>query len=266
MLFNKLRLHTLHFSGKAKLPLLILLVVCLAGCATVYNPATGRNEVVFISTSSEVNIGKSAASQISQKYKLSENQRDLDRLNRIGNHVAQASDRKDLEYKFYIIEDDKLNAFTIPGGHIYFFKGLYDILDEDEIACVIAHEIGHVAARHTVKRLEAALGYQVISTIALAAYASGKEDRQKRASYIAYAGATAFNVASLGYSRKDEFEADSLAVKYAIASNFDPRGMIGALKKLDENKKKGLPVPYMLRSHPYTQDRIARIEELVNVH
>ena len=242
---------------------ILVLSIFLAGCATVYNPATGRDEVIFISTASEITIGDNAASQISQKYKLSDNRKDLDRLERIGQKVAAASDRQDLEYKFYIIEDENVNAFTIPGGHVYVFRGLYDVLDDDELAAVMGHEIGHVAARHIVKRLQAQLGFQALSTIALIAYTSNQDDKKKKqAGYAAYAGATAFNLVMLGYSRSDEYQADELAVKYASKAGYDPDGMARSLKKLKDRQKKGFPVPYILRSHPYLDERIKRLKPI----
>ena len=236
----------------------------LSGCATIYNPATGRKEVIFINSASEAIIGKNTASQISEKYRLIDSGKEIDRLNEIGNRVAVVSDRQDIEYKFYIIDDKKLNAFTIPGGHVYIFKGLYDKLDDDELASVVAHEIGHVAARHVVKKMEANLGYQVLSTIALITYAkNADDDKKKLAGYVAYAGATAFNLVLLGYSRKDEFQADELSVKYASSAGFDPHGMMKALEKLKDQDKKGIPVPYILRSHPYIDQRVTRLEELI---
>ena len=246
-----------------KYALLFLLIACCSGCATTYNPATGRDEAIFINTASEVAIGNSAASQIAQKYKISQDEYAIERLERIGKRVAAASDRQDLEYTFYLIEDKTLNAFTIPGGHVYIFRGLYDKLDDDELAAVMAHEIGHVSARHIVKKMQASLGYQLLSTVALIAYTSGHDDKKKRqAGYVAYAGATAFNLVQLGYSRQDEYEADELAVKYSAAAGFDPDGMRRALEVLRAEEKKGIPVPYILRSHPYIEQRIERLTEL----
>lgn len=243
--------------------IIFILSVSLSGCATVYNPVTGKEEVIFINTQSEIAIGKSAVSQIGKKYKLSDNEEDLERLNRIGQRVALASDRQDLEYNFYLIEDKTLNALAIPGGHVYIFRGLYELLDDDELACVLAHEIGHVAARHPVKKLQATLGYQILSTIALVTFQKGREKKKKQAAYIAYAASTAFNLVMLGYSRKDEFQADELGVKYAYKAGFEPRGMIGAFRKLKAKQKKGFPVPYILRSHPYIDERIKRIESKI---
>lgn len=245
------------------IPLTVISLIILSGCATVYNPATGRNEVILINTASELAIGESAASQIAQKYKLSSDKQAVERFEKIGESVAAVSDRQDLDYKFYIIDDDTLNAFTIPGGYVYIYKGLYDTLDDNELAAVTAHEIGHVAARHIVKKMQAAMGYQVLSTIALAAYAKNADDKdKKKAAYIAYAGATAFNLVQLGYSRQDEFQADELSVKYAHKAGYDPKGMVRALKKLKDQDKKGISVPYILRSHPYIDERIERLEEI----
>jgi beta-barrel assembly-enhancing protease len=242
-----------------------LLIISCSACATTYNPATGRNEAIFINTSSEIAIGDSAASQIAQKYKISDDKKSIERLEAIGKKVASASDRRDLEYKFYLIEDKTLNAFTIPGGHIYIFRGLYDKLDDDELAAVMAHEIGHVAARHIVKKMQASMGYQLLSTIALVAYTSGQDDKKKRqAGYVAYAGATAFNLVQLGYSRQDEYEADELAVKYTTAAGYDSDSMRRALEVLKSEEKKGIPVPYILRSHPYIDQRIERLEGLTH--
>jgi predicted Zn-dependent protease len=247
----------------ARFTIAYLLIIFLSGCATIYNPATGRDEAIFINTASEVAIGDSAASQIARKYKISEDKKSIERLAAIGKRVAAVSDRRDLEYKFYIIEDETLNAFTIPGGHVYIFRGLYDRLGDDELAAVMAHEIGHVAARHIVKKMQASLGYQMLSTIALIAYTKGQDEKKSRqAGYFAYAGATAFNLVQLGYSRQDEYEADELAVKYLKAAGFDPDGMRRALEVLMAEEKKGIPVPYILRSHPYIDQRIERLELL----
>jgi predicted Zn-dependent protease len=243
--------------------LLCLIALSFAGCATTFNPATGRNEAIFIDTAAEASIGKSAAVQIAQKYSLSRDEKAIKRLEEIGGRIAAVSDRQDLAYKFYMIEDDTLNAFTIPGGHVYIHRGLYDKLDDNELAAVIAHEIGHVAARHIVKKMQASLGYQMLSTIALIAYTKGQDDKDKRrAGYLSYAGATAFNLVQLGYSRQDEYEADALAVKYTGAAGIDTDGMRRALEALRSEEKKGMPVPYILRSHPYIDERIERLKAL----
>lgn len=243
---------------------IVILAVFTAGCATVYNPATGKKEAIFISTEAENAIGKQTAAIIATQYKFSNDKEAIKRLLDIGAKIAAFSDRQDLKYEFHLIEAEDLNAFAIPGGRIYMFSGLYKLLDNDEIACVLAHEAGHVAARHVIKKLQTALSYQILSTIALSLYTRGEDDRKKYAAYIAYAAATSFNIVMSGYSREDEYQADLLAIRYAKRSGYNPEAMIGSLKKLEENKENGIPAPYIFRSHPYISERIKRIRSNID--
>lgn len=227
----------------------ILVFFLLSGCVTIYNPATQRKETLLIDTQSEVELGKDLDSQIQRKLKILRDWRMQSRLEDIGRRVAGFSDRQDLSYHFRIVQDKELNAFAIPGGFIYVNSGLMDIATDDELACVLAHEIGHIAARHSVKKLQAALGYQLIIGIAL--NASGKETVTQAMNIV-------FDVVSLGYSRKDEFLADKLSVRYAKRAGFNPYGMITFFEKLkQEAKKKGPNFNLVfLSSHPPLEERI----------
>ena len=180
----------------------------LTGCAT-YNTATGRREFIFISTDAEVSMGNSFNAQLGQQYHASTNKTKVARLQRIGARLAQVSDRQDFEYHFTLIEKDEMNAFTVPGGYIYFFEGLYDKLStDDEIASVLAHEIGHCAARHTVKKFQAALGYDFVARILLSSITS---DTARQLASLG--GGFVVNVAMSASGRQDEFEADHLGIK-----------------------------------------------------
>ena len=167
-----------------------LLVLGVAGCATfgVYNPATGRQEFIFISTNEEISMGENIHQEISREYRLLTNDPRVDRVRDIGGKLAKVSDRQDYPYHFFVIDKDEINAFTIPGGRIYFFTGLLNKLKTDEeIAAVLGHEIGHCAARHTVKKFQAALGYNLIGTLVLSQIGGSKErvSTLSRASNIA---------------------------------------------------------------------------------
>ena len=232
----------------------------LSGCATIgtYNPATGRKEFIAISTASEVNMGKNVHKELIQKYKLSDDKEKIERLREIGQRLAAASDRQDYKYNFYLFRKDTINAFTTPGGNIYMFEGLYDKLETDDgIAAVLAHEMGHCAAKHVVKRIQATLGYNIISTLI---YTHLKIEEKKK-KQIAYAANSIMSLTMLGYSRKDEYMSDKLGIKYMRLAGYDPEGMLKAFKVLKENSK-GPQGPIILRSHPYLDDRIeqARIE------
>jgi predicted Zn-dependent protease len=238
-----------------RLILCLALSVQLTGCAT-FNPATGRKEFIFISTDSEVTMGRSFDAQLRQEYPVSAAKEKTDRIERIGTRVAQVSDRQDFQYHFTLIAKDEMNAFTIPGGYVYFFEGLYDKLQtDDEIAAVLAHEIGHSAARHTVKKYQAALGYDLVSRLLLARFTS---DVARQVASLG--GGLIANIAMSAYSRQDEFEADRLGIKYMRLAGYDLNGMIRTFEILKANSKGSEP-PRILQTHPYIDDRIKAVQK-----
>ncbi len=234
-----------------KAAVLIITSLFLSGCATLYNPATGRNELILIDTESEVALGKDLDRQIKKDFVILKEGILQERLNSIGGKVALRSDRQDLKYTFNIIKDDEFNAFAIPGGFIYVNSGLINAANDDELAAVLAHEIGHIAARHSVKRLQANMGYQILVSIAL-----GKSGAES----ISEALGITYNIIALGFSRQDEFLADKLSVKYSKAAGFNPYGMVTFFRKLEGNKKSGVDLVF-LSSHPPVKDRIERVEK-----
>ncbi len=230
--------------------LFLALTFALCGCATTYNPATEQREFVFVTTAMEESIGNVVAGKISTQFKISKDEKKISRLTDIGKKVASVSDRKDLKYKFSVIENEDLNAFTTPGGYIYVNSGVLEKTSDDELACVIGHEIGHVAARHIAKKLQAQIGYDILMNIA--ASRGGLGDLQRAAS-------VSFNLVMLGYSRQDESLSDRLGVKYAYRAGYDPYAMITFLEKLKTAEKKSLG-PVFLRSHPYVSERIKMMQ------
>lgn len=244
--------------------LYFLLSTVLIGCTTIYNPATGRREAFFINTAQEVAIGKNVTREVLNKYKVLDDEETQKYVQAIGQKVASVSDRQDLEYSFTVLDSEELNAFALPGGGVYINKGLTDILDEDEIASCLAHEVGHIAARHAVKRIQGQIGYQLLMTIAL--YEVGKKDR-KLAKTVAKGAGSVFELILLGYSRQDELLADRLAIKYAHKAGYNPWGMVTSLRKLkSHSKERKLWRPLViLRSHPYLEDRIRAAEAEVGI-
>ncbi len=227
-------------------------VLFLGGCTTIYNPATGQRETLLIDTQTEVSLGKDMARQISSEMKLLSDPKMQERLRRIGKEIAAVSDRKDIAYHFNIVKEKEFNAFAIPGGTVYVNSGLMEAANDDELAAVLGHEVGHIAARHSVKRLQAVLGYQLISSIALGASGQGQ---------VLQAVDVVFNVIVLGYSRKDEYLADKLGVKYAKAAGFNPHGMVTFFQKLkNEGKNTSLNLVF-LSSHPPIDERIKQAEK-----
>ncbi len=246
--------------SKNKLIRVVFRIVCALGlvltsaCVTLYNPATQRNEVYFIDQETEIAMGNNLAAKIIKENKLVVDEAVAGDVRRIGENLASVSDRPDISYHFYVIENKEMNAFALPGGHIFVHKGLIDKTDRQELAFVLAHEIGHISARHSLKRLQAALGVNLILNLALG---SNNAQSMQRALGIVY------NVVAKGYSRQDEYLADTLAVRYTDRGGFTPEAGISLMQKLEQEAGGDHPFVF-LSSHPRTRDRIEHIRRAIS--
>lgn len=234
----------------------VLGITLLAECAAEYNLATKEEEHLIFSTAKEVRVGRSLAQKIEKRFKLSKDAGLRERVEQIGQRLVSVCERKDITYSFSVLEGEQVNAFALPGGYVYVHKGLLEkISSDDEIAAVLAHEIAHIVARHSMKRLQASLGYNLISILALAAT---KDLRFKRGADLA------FNQIMLGYSREDELLADRLAVKYVQRAGYDPQAVISFLEKLKQIQKEAPRRPLLpsyARSHPFLPERIGAAKQ-----
>jgi len=235
----------------------------LGGCLTTeYNVATHKQDILLYSTEREVAMGANIARKIANEFKISVNPQDIEKVSQIADRLKQFIDRQELNYYFYVIEENEkgeseINAFSIPGGYVYIYKELMDLLDsDDELAFVLAHEIGHIVSRHQIKRLQAAMGYNLLMLASVRAPGSPQFSRDL---------SFALGQLLVGYSREDEFTADELAAKYCRLAGYNPLSGIEVLEKLyEEDKKKLRPLSYF-RTHPYTAQRIRHIKEVLHL-
>lgn len=222
----------------------------LVSCATIYNPATGQTETV-LNTPTEIALGNIAKMQMGLfSLKMGRVEpAEFDRVQQIGQALAKVSDRKDVPYRFGVIRDKDLNAFALPGGTIYVHSGLLEKASDDEVAAVLGHEIGHVAARHAAKHLQSDLGFLLLLQIASAAGADPQSAR---------VGESLYELFRRGYSRKDELESDRLGLRYVMRAGYNPEGMVSFFEKLlEEHKESALDkLEVWKRTHPLTGDRI----------
>jgi predicted Zn-dependent protease len=244
-----------------KLIFLMAVTIFLTGCAAIeYNRALRKQEFILISSEREVKLGKSLAKKAEEKFKLSDDDLLRQRVKTIGQKVASRCDRRDITYHFDILDNKIINAFALPGGYIYVFKGLVDNLDQDyfddELAYILGHEIGHIVAKHSVKRIQSALGYSLLKILIV----GSKKTRQ-----IARGADIAFNAIMLGYSKKDEFTADTLGVKYMQKAGYNPQAAIKFLEKLKkiEESKPAKPL-YYVSTHPTIPSRIAIVRMTIS--
>lgn len=181
------------------------------------------------------------------------------RIEAIGKKLSAGSDRRDLVYRFRVIRDegkDNYNAFAVPGGYVYIFEDLVETLETDEkIAAVLAHEMGHVEARHSVKRMQSSIGVTLFMLIS--SHISGENSDKGKVG-------NAMTQLMAAYSREDEKQADELSVKYLKRAGFDPDGAVMALETLKKLRKKAPRIRYMIyRSHPYLSERIAHLKKYI---
>jgi predicted Zn-dependent protease len=233
----------------------------LTSCATAFNPATGKREAVFLNAAAETKIGAGINNNIVSKLKLTSDAKYLARMKDITGKVLAGVDKRGIGYKVGVVADNGPNAFTIPGGYVYATTGLMDNVSDAELAAAIAHEVGHSEARHAVKQLEASIGYTTLMDVGYL-LDPRKPDEKKDWQYIRSGSDAVFSLVNLGYSRRDEYEADRLGVRYLLAAGYDPAGMISLMQKLKAGENKNDPKwLYFLRSHPYLDERILVVKE-----
>ncbi len=230
----------------------LLLFVPIMGCVT--NPATGKKDLILIGTAEEVRMGSDFHAKMLQDFKPVTSAPYSKRSLAIGEKIAAVSDRQDIAYSFTVVEADDMNAFAVPGGFVYVTTGLMRSADEDELAAVVGHEVGHIAARHSVKQMQTAMAASLLLVLV-----SENTDKDE---YVV-AAAAAFQLVMLGYSRRDEYEADLLGARYAWRSGYSPYGMSSFLQKLQKANQNSGSLPEFLSTHPDLGKRVGRVNEVI---
>ena len=242
--------------------LLLCCPLTIVGCLprTNYNLATRHQELSITSTEKEVEMGRKLAQRVQKELKFTLDEEMQERVRSIGQRLAAVCDRKELLYSFAVVKDDEVNAFSLPGGYVFVNEGLVKkTANDDELASVLAHEIAHVAARHSMKRYESAIGMQMLQLAAMAA-ARGQQ------------GAGGIGVAAratqLAYARQDELDADRLGVRYMRAAGFDATATLSFLQKLRKIHQdklvylpRGMVRPNYAMTHPVVPERLRAVKE-----
>lgn len=241
-------------SLRSVLALLLGLTSMLGGCST--NPVTGGEEFVLMSEEREDEIGQEASAAVEAQLGIVDDPELNAYVDRIGKELAAHSPRADIEYEFKVIEMEEPNAFALPGGYVYVSRGLLALANsEAELANVLGHEIGHVAARHAAQRDTVQKAATILSILGMAAaVATSGDGRAVLATQYLGAGIVA------SYSREQERQADRVAIELAAKAGVDPGGMARFLKQLDNEtrlKTGASRAPGFFDSHPATPERFA---------
>jgi len=237
---------------------LTLILFFQSGCAV--NPVTGKKELMLISESMEIEMGKEIDRGLRMEYGIYDDPQLNQYIGSIGQQLVPHCHRPNLQYHFAILDTPVQNAFAAPGGYIYITRGLMAMINsEAELATILGHELGHVNARHSAKQITRSILFEV--GIALASELS--KDFKK----IAPISMIATQLLFLKYSRNNEYQADSLGIEYSLKSGYSAYEMVSFFNSLQRlTQSHGGPgLPNFLSTHPLTPKRIERINELLQL-
>lgn len=229
--------------------ILLSLLVLFSGCAYV-EPIVGDFNI--ISPAQEAQIGTQVQSQVGSQMKIITGTEEARKVSEIGNRLVNVLPRRDYSYKFYVVENDEPNAFTIPGGTIYVHTGLLKFADDDELAGVIGHEIGHAYDRHPAKAMSRQYGAEYLGKMLF-------KQNQGQLQQLTYRMAQ--QTLLLRYSRNEEFKADEIGYNLLSRSGYRTDGLVRFFKKLQAASGGGGGFSFM-STHPPTPERIARLQAL----
>ncbi|WP_193172835.1 M48 family metalloprotease [Nisaea nitritireducens] len=254
----------MHATSRRSLAAAILLAVAtaaplLSGCST--NPATGEQSfTAFMSPEQERQVGREQDPLIKQEFGGAYDDAELAAyVTRIGNKLAATSEMPDLDFRFTVLNTPDVNAFALPGGYVYITRGLVALAEnEAELAGVIAHEIGHVTARHSAER------YSRGTVIGLGAAILGVLSENQAIADLANLGSQLY---LKSYSRDQEFQADTLGIRYLSRAGYETGAMASFLKKLGSASRLQAEIAGgnhdpdavdLMATHPRTVDRVQK--------
>jgi predicted Zn-dependent protease len=231
-------------------PLLVLVLSCGSGGSILGGGASS------VSLDQEWQLGNQMAAEVEKQVKLVSDPAANAYLREVGERIHRVTPIADRPFTFRIVDDPSVNAFALPGGHIYINSGLFAQADRaNMLAGVVAHEMSHVVARHVIKQMEQAQSINAIGSILLG---QNPGALQSLLAQIVAGGAMA------RFSRADEKQADDMGLEFMTQGGYDPHGMLDMFQKLLSLDKGGSSsVARFFQDHPGTQDRINDIQNRI---
>jgi predicted Zn-dependent protease len=224
-------------------------------------PKKMKSAVRPITTKEEIQIGKDVAANVTAQFDMDENEALNAYVNLVGLAVARTCPRKDITFRFAVLDTNVINAFAAPGGYIFITKGLLRSLkNEAQLACVLGHEIAHVTQKHVVKEIQK-------SNIAQAVIPDYVKASAQKAQWMSQVTDLCIQMLWRGLSREDELEADRIGLQFASASGYQGhsfREVLEMLKDRSASSGNAKDLKFMLSTHPKPQDRLTAVAERLN--
>ncbi len=227
---------------------------------TQTNPITGEEQRVQWSTEEEIQLGLQSAPQMAQQHGgLHPDQRAQDMVDRVGQRLVDntIASRSGYPYDFHLLADDRVvNAFALPGGQCFITAALFNRLEnEDQLAGVLGHEIGHVIERHGAERMAKSGFIQgLIQSVFIGS--GGDHSMMQIANMVG-------NFTNMKYGRDQELESDDFGVRLMMEAGYDPTHLIGVMDILEESSGGGARTPEWQSSHPHPENRREKIKESI---
>lgn len=245
---------------KVSIVILFLAAFIMSGCLVSSAPITGRTQLMLVGADQEMSLGLSEADNILKNSNRSKDVALTARVVNVGKRIVAAyPDAAQYEWSFYVLEDDTINAFALPGGKVFFYTGILKLMkNDDQIATVMGHEIAHVLARHGAERMSQQMlsnaGAQVLGSVL-------KIPAEYQGLYN-----TAYGLASnvgviLPFSRKHESEADTIGVNIMHKAGYNPDEAVKFWQTMSAQSGGG--TPEFLSTHPSDDRRIKEIQEYI---
>ena len=212
-----------------------------------------------VSQQQEIQMGRQYAAEINRQLPIVDDPVIHRYINQLGSRIQRQPGNRDIPYTFYVVNIDQINAFAIPGGFVYVNRGLVERTDNlAELAGVVAHEIGHVEARHSAEMIERMQGAQ--AGVAIASVLLGRQPGGLAGAAVDIGAQAYFS----HHSREAENEADAIAVRLLPGAGIDPAGMVTFFKELiAERERSPSRLEQWFSTHPLTEERIANVRELI---
>ncbi|HET58572.1 MAG TPA: tetratricopeptide repeat protein [Deltaproteobacteria bacterium] len=241
---------------------IVLRVIVLAMLVTVFAAAFPAPSHADFTYEDEKRLGKEFYEKIKEADMLVKDEQLNEYIDKIGRRLLTRDNRYPLDFTFSVIRSSGINAFATPGGYIYLFTGLINLVEnESQLAGVLAHEIAHIQARHIAQMIAKSKQHSIATLAALiaGAFLGGGEGAAVMGSL---ASATSASM-SLKYSREHEEEADRLGMSYLTGAGYNGRGMLEFLKIMQFNQYYSTAIPSYFLTHPKTSDRITYLTMLL---
>ena len=230
-----------------------------------YNPITEENQYVAITPEQEIALGLQAAPEMAREFGgLDPDPSQQAYVDKVCETLIQNSNAKNTDWPFecHLLADDQtINAFALPGGHVFITSALFNQLEtEGQLAGVLAHEIGHVVARHSAQQIaKAQLTQGLTGAVVIASY-DPQDPNSRSAAYMAQIVGQLVN---MKYGRDDELQSDRLGVEIMSEAGYDPRALLRVMEILAASTEGARP-PEFFSTHPNPDNRIARIQEAID--